>query len=156
MKDSGNSDSPNTDWAVPSAAGPVRARVRLPGSKSMTNRALVLAALADGDTEVAAPLEARDTRLMANGLRSLGSLITESARSWLVGPSGPAGGGNASVDVGNAGTVLRFLPAVAALTKLDVDFLGDERISQRPVGPLLGALGELGARISGSGAVPFT
>jgi len=150
------SDSVTADWAVPSAARPVRALVRLPGSKSITNRALVLAALSDGDTEVVRPLKARDTRLMADGLRALGSEIAESGESWRISRGTDAGRSSTRVDVGNAGTVLRFLPAVAALTKLDVDFYGDERMSQRPVGPLLGALGELGARISGNGAVPFT
>ncbi len=124
----------------------------------MTNRALVLAALADSETEIARPLEARDTRLMADGLRALGCEITEGGQSWRVRPSplAAAGPGDVSVEVGNAGTVLRFLPPVAALTRLNVAFLGDSRIRERPVGPLLGALAELGAKVSGDGAVPFT
>jgi len=149
------------DWLAPRAPGPVRARVRLPGSKSMTNRALILAALSDRPTVINGPLVARDTMLMAGALRSLGCRIEEQPGAWRVEPAGlrhPAAGGRAThVDVGNAGTVLRFVPPVAALTSSDVRFTGDERVSRRPVGPLLAALREAGAEISdnGSGSVPF-
>src|SRR5579859_2946657 len=149
------------DWLAPRALGPVRARVRLPGSKSMTNRALILAALSDRPTIINGPLVARDTTLMAGALRALGCRIEEQPGAWRVEPAGlrhPAAGGRAThVDVGNAGTVLRFVPPVAALTSSDVRFTGDERVSQRPVGPLLAALREAGAEISdnGSGSVPF-
>jgi 3-phosphoshikimate 1-carboxyvinyltransferase len=158
----------HSDWLVPHAARPVHALVDLPGSKSMTNRALVLSALAEGPVEIVAPLAARDTRLMAEGLRALGCVITETDGSWVVEPlSGQPGrraGRSAEVDVdvdfdvGNAGTVLRFLPAVAAMSGMQVRFTGDPRIAERPVGPLLRALTELGARISagGTGSVPFT
>jgi 3-phosphoshikimate 1-carboxyvinyltransferase len=127
----------------------------------MTNRALVLSALADGPVEIVGPLAARDTRLMAEGLRALGCVITETDGSWVVEPlSGQPGrraGRSAEIDVGNAGTVLRFLPAIAALSGMQVRFTGDPRIAERPVGPLLRALTELGARISaaGTGSVPF-
>lgn len=176
------------DWQAPAASGPVRALVRLPGSKSMTNRALVLAALADGPTTIRNPLRARDTELMAAALRALGAEIaahdhdgSRPVPSWLVTPAargaataadvaqagampahpGSARGGarlRAAVDVGNAGTVLRFVPPVAALTAADVDFRGDDRASARPVGALLAALRELGATIDdeGRGAIPFT
>ncbi|HKR69207.1 MAG TPA: 3-phosphoshikimate 1-carboxyvinyltransferase [Streptosporangiaceae bacterium] len=152
------------DWLVPRARGPVRAVVRLPGSKSMTNRALVLGALSDRPTVISAPLIARDTRLMADALRALGCRIEEAKGSWLVEPASAAGqplpdAGRAGiqVDVGNSGTVLRFVPPVAALTRADVAFRGDQRVSQRPVGPLLTALRKLGVTIadSGTGAVPF-
>jgi 3-phosphoshikimate 1-carboxyvinyltransferase len=152
------------DWQAPAASGPVQARLRPPGSKSMTNRALVLAALAGGPTMITNPLRARDTLLMAAALRGLGTVIEEDV-------PGPAGGGQpevwrvmpgqlggaAVVDVGNAGTVLRFVPPVAALARADVEFRGDARIASRPVGPLLAALRELGAVIDdqGRGAVPF-
>jgi 3-phosphoshikimate 1-carboxyvinyltransferase len=148
------------DWLVPTAPGPVDARVRLPGSKSMTNRALVLAALADAETEIIDPLIARDTTLMADGLRALGCEIAETAGRWRVTPlpTLTAQRGRAQIDVGNAGTVLRFLPPVAALTGLDVRFIGDRRVSERPVGPLLTALASLGGQFStdGANAVPFT
>src|SRR5215831_6493825 len=153
-------------WPVPAATGPVRARLSVPGSKSMTNRALVLAALADGPGTIAGPLRARDTLLMRAALTALGTTITDKAPndagqtglgpSWQVTPGRP--GADVSVDVGNAGTVLRFAPPLAALTGVRVAFHGDTRASERPVGPVLGALRELGAVIDdeGRGAIPFT
>ena len=145
-------------WASPAAAGPVSARIRLPASKSVTNRALVLAALGDGPTVVANPLQARDTRLAADGLRALGTQIIESRTGWVITPGHPAPDSLVSVDVGNAGTVMRFLPGLAALTSAVVAFDGDARARQRPVGPILAALRRLGASIEdgGRGAVPFT
>lgn len=155
------------DWLVPRAPGPIRALVRLPGSKSMTNRALVLAALSGRPTLITGPLVARDTRLMADALRALGCRITESAEGWQVEPAphgvpgGPAGPGqpgiDIDIDVGNAGTVLRFVPPLAALTDADVTFRGDARVSKRPVGPLLDAMRALGATVSddAAGTVPF-
>jgi 3-phosphoshikimate 1-carboxyvinyltransferase len=151
------------DWTAPAATGPVRARLRPPGSKSMTNRALVLAALASAPTVISNPLRARDTLLMAAALRSLGAVIDEARddgpggepAAWLVAPGRPDGG--AVIDVGNAGTVLRFVPPAATLGRADVEFRGDERAASRPVGPLLAALRELGAVIDdgGRGTVPF-
>jgi 3-phosphoshikimate 1-carboxyvinyltransferase len=145
-------------WASPAAAGPVSARVRLPASKSITNRALVLAALGDGPAVIGNPLRARDTALAAGALRALGCAITESRTGWLIAPGQPTPGSAVSVDVGNAGTVMRFLPALAALTSATVTFDGDERIRLRPIGPILAALRQLGARIEdgGRGAAPFT
>ena len=153
-------------WPAPAATGPVRARLSVPGSKSMTNRALVLAALADGPGTIAGPLHARDTLLMRAALTALGATITDNVRgdtgpaamasSWQVTPGRP--GADVSVDVGNAGTVLRFVPPVAALTGVRVAFHGDTRAAERPVGPVLAALRELGAVIDdgGRGAIPFT
>jgi 3-phosphoshikimate 1-carboxyvinyltransferase len=158
------------DWRAPAAIGPVRAHVRPPGSKSVTNRALVLAALADGPTMITNPLRARDTRLMADALRALGTVIDEDGGASDGAASAESGGeygiwrvtpgltdGAAVVDVGNAGTVMRFVPPVAALTRGSVEFTGDARIAQRPIGPLLAALRELGAVINdgGRGSAPF-
>ena len=161
-------------WAAPTAAGPVSARILLPPSKSITNRALVLAALSDQPARIANPLRARDTLLAAAALRAMGAgieddaggstavpipgLISGSVPGWRVIAGQPPAGSRVSVDVGNAGTVMRFLPAVAALTSAAVHFDGDERIRQRPVGPILAALRDLGARIDdgGLGAAPFT
>jgi len=144
-------------WPAPAAAGPVRASVTLPGSKSMTNRALVLAALADGPGAITRPLHARDTLLMARALTALGARIDtgDTPGTWRVTPGRPAG--TARVDVGNAGTVMRFVPPVAALTAATVEFHGDALASQRPVAPILAALRELGAVIDdgGRGAIPF-
>jgi 3-phosphoshikimate 1-carboxyvinyltransferase len=155
-------DNQDRLWHSPAAAGPVSARVRLPASKSITNRALVLAALSDGPATITNPLLARDTRLAAGALQALGTQITEEERSsrtgWRITPGKPRADSVVSVDVGNAGTVMRFLPAVAALTPATVHFDGDARARQRPVGPILAALREAGADIDdgGRGAVPFT
>jgi 3-phosphoshikimate 1-carboxyvinyltransferase len=159
-------DDQDGTWAAPAAAGPVRARIWLPASKSITNRALVLAALSDRPARIANPLRARDTLLAAEALRALGTEVTDDAdgspavsiSGWRVTAGQPPAGSRVSVDVGNAGTVMRFLPAVAALTSAQVHFDGDERIRQRPVGPILAALRDLGARIEddGRGAAPFT
>ena len=167
MKQVGQNGAPSAGrWPAPAAPGPVRARLSVPGSKSMTNRALVLAALADGPGTIAGPLHARDTLLMRAALTALGATITDEARgdagpagmipSWQVTPGQP--GADVSVDVGNAGTVLRFAPPVAALTGVRVAFHGDTRAAERPVGPVLAALRELGAVIDdgGRGAIPFT
>jgi 3-phosphoshikimate 1-carboxyvinyltransferase len=149
--------SPAPRWVAPVADGPVRAAVTLPGSKSMTNRALVLAALARQPGVITGPLEARDTLLMRRALTALGTVIDDTdPRRWQVTPGQPAGG--AVVDVGNAGTVMRFVPPVAALTRVTVEFRGDARASERPAAPLLAALRDLGAVIhdGGRGAIPFT
>ena len=152
-------------WRAPQAGGPVRARLRVPGSKSMTNRALVLAALAAGPTDILNPLQARDTLLMAGALRALGATVDTGtagdsrgtgAAAWRVSPGWAAS--DARVDVGNAGTVMRFVPPVAALASVATEFHGDPRASQRPVGGIISALRELGAVIDdgGRGAIPFT
>jgi len=126
---------------VPAADGPVSGRIRLPASKSITNRALVLAALSDRPARIANPLRARDTLLAAAALRAMGTEVadgpgeaTVSTSGWLVTAGQPPPGSRVSVEAGNAGTVIRFLPAVAALTSAAVHFDGDERIRQRPVG----------------------
>lgn len=150
-------ETPPAVWLAPRATGPVRAQVRLPGSKSMTNRALVLAALAAGPAEVRHPLRARDTLLMAGALRALGAQVdTGQPRAWPVTPGWASR--DTQVDVGNAGTVMRFVPPVAALASVAVRFHGDPRAAQRPVGAIIAALRELGADIDdgGRGAIPFT
>ncbi|HVM26633.1 MAG TPA: 3-phosphoshikimate 1-carboxyvinyltransferase [Mycobacteriales bacterium] len=134
-------------WPAPAAPGPLAAVVELPGSKSVTNRELVLAALADGRSTVRRPLRSRDTELMAAGLRALGVDVEDGPDgSWLVhGRPGPLLPVADRVDVGNAGTVARFLPAVAALADGAVRFDGDPRVRERPLGALLEALAVLGA-----------
>jgi len=150
-------------WRAPAAQGPVRATLRLPGSKSISNRALILAALSDGPSVIHGLLRARDTALAIGALRALGGGVEERGTEVAVRPGSPAAdvtGSRAavSVDVGNAGTVMRFLPAVAALTPADVAFDGDPRARERPVGALLSALRILGVSIEddGRGALPFT
>ncbi len=141
-------------WRAPfRTKGAISSRLVIPGSKSVTNRALVLAALAASPSTLRRPLISRDTTLMKNGLISMGVTITESSISeevqWSVLPGellGPA-----LVDVGNAGTVMRFLPAVAALAKGAISFDGDARSHERPIGPVIRALEELGVEIDHSG-----
>ncbi|HEX9043362.1 MAG TPA: 3-phosphoshikimate 1-carboxyvinyltransferase [Trebonia sp.] len=145
-------------WRAPAAHGPVRATLRLPGSKSITNRALILAALSDSPSVLRGVLQARDTSLAIGALRALGCTIDSRGTEVRVTPGAPARGSTVRVDVGNAGTVMRFLPAVAALTPADVAFDGDPRARERPVGALLTALRTLGVAIDdgGRGALPFT
>ena len=146
----------NPVWTTPHRSTPVDAVVSLPGSKSITARALVVAALADGPSRIVRPLRARDTDLMAAGLRALGTDIAEDGDDWVVTPhdlQGPA-----EVDAGLAGTVLRFLPPVAALAAGPVTFDGDARIRERPNAGLIAGLRALGVEIEdgGRGRAPFT
>ncbi|MFD2416282.1 3-phosphoshikimate 1-carboxyvinyltransferase [Amycolatopsis pigmentata] len=145
-------------WSAPGVSGPLDATVRVPGSKSITNRAYVLAALADGPTVVAEPLDSRDTRLMLGALSALGAAHETVEGGVALRPLAREGTDPVSVALGNAGTVARFTPALAALGRAPVRFDGDEAIRRRPIAPLLRALTELGADIDddGRGAPPFT
>ncbi|MEU0084001.1 3-phosphoshikimate 1-carboxyvinyltransferase [Streptomyces sp. NPDC006274] len=160
-------------WPAPLATGAVEATVTVPGSKSVTNRALVLAALASEPGWLRRPLRSRDTLLMSAALQAMGVGIEETVSSstegggpadeaagageaWRVIPSGLHG--PATVDVGNAGTVMRFLPPVAALADGPIRFDGDPRSYERPLNGVIDALRTLGARIDddGRGALPLT
>jgi 3-phosphoshikimate 1-carboxyvinyltransferase len=153
---------PSPDWPAPAVGDRIDAVVALPGSKSLTNRFLVLAALANGTSRLRRPLRSRDTLLMAEALRALGAGIDDGTTDslgradWIVTPASLRGGG--TVDCGLAGTVMRFLPPVAALCNGPVAFDGDEQARVRPMGPVLEALRALGARIDdeGRGTLPFT
>ena len=138
-------------WRAPfRGSRPVNATITIPGSKSVTNRALILSALASSPSILRKPLRSRDTELMAQGLRSLGIGISEGRDDngdevWTVTPGqlfGPT-----SIDVGNAGTVMRFLPPLAALAKGLIHFDGDPRSHERPLGPVISALEDLGVII---------
>ncbi|MEV4897673.1 3-phosphoshikimate 1-carboxyvinyltransferase [Nonomuraea sp. NPDC055795] len=149
---------PAQHWPAPVAAAPVVATVALPGSKSVTNRALLLAALADGPGLVRQALRSRDADLMVAALRALGAGFeavaeTPAGIDWRVTP-GPITGG-ANIDVGLAGTVMRFVPPMAALADGEVRFDGDAHARKRPMGPILDALRALGASIDND-ALPFT
>ncbi|MGH3888230.1 MAG: 3-phosphoshikimate 1-carboxyvinyltransferase, partial [Pseudonocardiaceae bacterium] len=140
-------------WAAPLAHEPVRATVAVPGSKSITNRALLLTALAGTGGTLRRALRSRDTDLMVDALRALGVPVTcrddvleVAAHGGLRGPT--------TVDCGLAGTVMRFVPPLAALADGPVRFDGDERARQRPMGAMLGALRALGCRLDGDG-LPF-
>ncbi|MFJ8073015.1 3-phosphoshikimate 1-carboxyvinyltransferase [Streptomyces sp. NPDC096176] len=161
-------------WPAPLATGAVEATVTVPGSKSVTNRALVLAALAAEPGWLRRPLRSRDTLLMSAALQAMGVGIEETVSSsttggtddgkdlaaageaWRVIPSGLHG--PATVDVGNAGTVMRFLPPVAALADGPIRFDGDPRSYERPLHGVIDALRILGARIDddGRGSLPMT
>ena len=149
--------APPDPWPAPQAAAPLRAVVELPGSKSVTNRLLVLAALAGGTSTVRRPLRSRDTELMAAALTGLGAPVDARGDDWVVtGTGGPLHPVRDAVDVGNAGTVARFLPPVAALCDGSVRFDGDPRVRERPLGPLLVALARLGADLDRTDALPVT
>ena len=140
----------NAHWPAPfRGRTPVHAQVRIPGSKSVTNRALILASLATTPSTIRKPLISRDSELMSAGLLALGISITGSDEAWQITPAplrGPA-----RVDVGNAGTVMRFLPPLAAFAQGDISFDGDPRSYERPLGPVIKALEELGIEIEHGG-----
>ncbi|MAY95093.1 MAG: 3-phosphoshikimate 1-carboxyvinyltransferase [Nocardioides sp.] len=142
-------------WPAPRATSPVEATVGLPGSKSLTNRALVLAALADGPSVVHRALRSRDSLLMAAALTGLGSHVDTSTDDWTVTPGAFAG--DTEVDCGLAGTVMRFVPPVAALSHGTVSFDGDPHMRTRPIGEVLLALRHLGVEVDDDdrGALPF-
>ncbi|MCL2804028.1 MAG: 3-phosphoshikimate 1-carboxyvinyltransferase [Micrococcales bacterium] len=180
---------PGDPWPAPLAPGPLAAAVSLPGSKSLTARYLALAALASGSTRLRGALRSRDSDLMAQALRALGCHIADAGTTLAIDPpagshspaaapglaagpaqtdadlaAGPAqkNAGLASpalIDVGLAGTVMRFLPPVAALANQPIKFDGDAAARRRPIAPLLQALIELGAKVSyhdQDGCLPFT
>ncbi|MEO6501739.1 MAG: 3-phosphoshikimate 1-carboxyvinyltransferase [Jatrophihabitantaceae bacterium] len=151
----GETARPRTPWSAPTADGPVTAVIELPGSKSLTNRALVLAALSTTPTRISAPLRARDTLLMAAALRSLGVDLQDDGADWVVRPGALHGG---SVDCGLAGTVMRFVPPLAALAVGDSHFDGDPAARTRPMSTLIDGLRQAGAVISdrSCGVLPFT
>ena len=144
----------NAHWpAIYRGATPVDISVVIPGSKSVTNRALILAAQAKSPSTLRRPLVSRDSELMVAGLRALGIGIEETTAvvdgveelQWIVTPAPMQGG--VRVDVGNAGTVMRFLPPLAALATGEVVFDGDPRSYERPLGPVIKELEELGVSI---------
>ncbi|MCX6482578.1 MAG: 3-phosphoshikimate 1-carboxyvinyltransferase [Mycobacterium sp.] len=144
-------------WPAPHAAAPVDATVTVPGSKSQTNRTLILAALAaaggQGSSTIRGALRSRDTDLMIGALRELGIEISGDGSDLTIsGSLAPAP--SASIDCGLAGTVLRFVPPLAALRTAVVAFDGDEQARARPITPLLDALRGLGVDITGDG-LPF-
>jgi 3-phosphoshikimate 1-carboxyvinyltransferase len=149
-------------WPSPTATAPLHAALTLPGSKSLTNRELILAALADGPSLLRAPLHSRDTALMIQALSTLGVSITEVPGVGAFGPDllvTPAElSGGVSIDCGLAGTVMRFLPFVAALALGPVAFDGDPAARRRPMRTIVNALRGLGVDVNddGRGALPFS
>lgn len=142
-------------WPAPVAKGPIDAEVPLPGSKSLTNRELVLSALADEPTLLVAPLKSRDSHLMVEALRSLGTQIKELESGDLLVTPAPFDQ-RAMIDCGLAGTVMRFVPPVAALSTAHVHFDGDEAARRRPMSVTISSLRDLGVEVDDrDGALPF-
>lgn len=136
--------------------GRLAGTIRVPGSKSLTNRALVAAALAPGESEIVAPLDADDTRVLASALGRLGAKVELGRGAWTV--RGPlAGGGRDEVllDVGPAGTPARFLLALLSAVPGRFVLDGSPRMRERPMGPLVAALRSRGARIDALGREGF-
>jgi 3-phosphoshikimate 1-carboxyvinyltransferase len=155
-------------WPAPFAARPVDATVTVPGSKSLTNRYLVLAALADGPSRLRAPLHSRDSALMIEALRQLGATVTEVPGDGAFGPdleilpiNMDAAPADTAIDCGLAGTVMRFVPPVAALCRGASRFDGDPHARKRPMGTIIAALTGLGVAVGApdggpASSLPFT
>ncbi|WP_296648734.1 3-phosphoshikimate 1-carboxyvinyltransferase [Rhodoluna sp.] len=144
-------------WPAPIATGALNATVSLPGSKSLNNRELVLSAIASEPTLLTDTLASRDSTLMIEALRSLGTQVqVNDDGSVLVTPG--AFNREAKIDCGLAGTVMRFVPPISLLSNQDVLFDGDEAARRRPMNVTIDSLRALGAEVSdnGSGALPFT
>jgi 3-phosphoshikimate 1-carboxyvinyltransferase len=148
-------------WAAPTATAPVVAVVHVPGSKSASNRALILAAIADGPSTITGLLDAVDTQLMMAGLRLLGNEVHVVDRDEIgnvtVRVTPHFMRGPATIDVGLAGTVMRFLPPMAALAHGEITFDGDGHARRRPMGTVIESLKELGVKVydRGTGRLPF-
>lgn len=151
-------------WPAPHSAdypGPLTATVTVPGSKSLTNRHLLLAALAAEPTTIHGALRSRDSQLMITALRALGADITESADGTTITVTPLTQGANVddiTIDCGLAGTVMRFLPIAATLVKGTIRIDGDEGAKVRPMSPILDALEDLGVEITRHNGdfLPFT
>ncbi len=139
------------------ATGPLNAAVELPGSKSLNNRELVLSALADAPTLLTGTLASRDSSLMIDALRALGTQIDVNTDGSILVTPKPFDR-SASIDCGLAGTVMRFVPAVSVLANGDVKFDGDEGARRRPMHTTIDSLRSLGTSVTdeGAAALPFT
>lgn len=139
-------------WTAPVAQGPIQWTQPIPGSKSITNRAFILAALADSPSLLHNPLTSRDTDLMAQALRSLGVGVEAEGDDIRITPGELSGG---FIDCGLAGTVMRFIPPAAALASGPVEIDGDEQARVRPMATMSQALRELGVQVSAD-TLPMT
>ena len=155
-------DDDVTWWSAPVCPDPVDAVVEVPGSKSITNRALILAALSDGPSRIGRALRSRDTDLMTEALRTLGVGITtheidDATVDLEVVPHYLRTERPTTIDVGLAGTVMRFLPPVAALAHGDLAFDGDRAARRRPMATLIEALRDVGVDVedAGRGLLPI-
>ncbi len=144
-------------WLAPLATGPLDAAVELPGSKSLNNRELVLSALASEPTQLTGTLDSRDSALMIDALRSLGTQIdVNTDGSVLVTPK--PFDRSATIDCGLAGTVMRFVPPLSVLANGEIKFDGDEGARRRPMHTTIESLRALGTAVTddGAAALPFT
>ena len=142
----------NALWPAPQAQQPIDATVAIPGSKSITNRALILSALADGPSTINGALISRDTQLMADALRQLGTTITFDGTTIHVVPTEQLTGG--MINCGLAGTVMRFVPPLAVLAHGTVEFDGDPQARRRPMATTISSLVALGATVHSSSGMP--
>ncbi|MER7798661.1 3-phosphoshikimate 1-carboxyvinyltransferase [Microbacterium sp. NPDC096154] len=156
-------DAPQGEYAAPAADGPLDAALTIPGSKSLTNRELILAALAEGPSRLLSPLQSDDSRRMVEGLEALGVRV-ETVRGegpfgpdLRVHPATPFAGG-ATVDCGQAGTVMRFLAPLAGFASGDVLVTAHENALHRPMAEMIRALRDVGVDIDDGGhwSLPFT
>ena len=146
-------ESYSRNWLAPSTQNQLAATISLPGSKSLTNRELVLSAIANEPTTLRGLLISRDSHLMIEALRKLGTEIEVSGTEAMVTPkplSGPA-----KIDCGLAGTVMRFVPALATLASGQIDFDGDLAARKRPMKTTIDSLSALGVSVSGE-SLPFS
>ena len=143
-------------WNAPNRTNPIAARVRIPGSKSLTNRWLIMAALSGGECRINHPLQARDTLLMAQALSALGSSVEIQDEAFVITPGTTSDA--TQVDCGLAGTVMRFVPPVAALSSGNIRFDGDPHARVRPMKQIISALRGLDVEINDDerGTLPFT
>jgi len=144
-------------WLAPVATGPLNAAVELPGSKSLNNRELVLSALADAPTLLTGTLASRDSSLMIDALRALGTQIDLNTDGSILVTPKPFDR-SATIDCGLAGTVMRFVPPISVLANGDVKFDGDEGARRRPMHTTIDSLRALGTSVTdeGAAALPFT
>ncbi|WP_104913891.1 3-phosphoshikimate 1-carboxyvinyltransferase [Pontimonas salivibrio] len=158
-----HSPAASSPWQAPVASKILDASVELPGSKSLTNRELVLAALASGPSTITGGLRARDTDLMIQALEALGATIkvdhTDGLDQWRITPISFSSIADKPVviDCGLAGTVMRFVPPMVLLGFQPVKFQGDEHASHRPMSGVLEGLRQLGAEVydQGTPGLPF-
>lgn len=150
-------------WLAPTIQHAISGSVSLPGSKSLTNRELVLSALASSPSRLRNPLDSRDSQLMIESLMTLGTQINASERSdiYIVPPTTDIEAASplkARIDCGLAGTVMRFVPPMAALFAGEITFDGDEAARRRPMKTTIDSLRALGVSVEdqGTGALPFT
>ncbi len=160
MSEQNYSPRAKESWPAPSVHHAISAQVTLPGSKSLTNRELVLSALATSPTQLRKPLESRDSQLMIEALRKLGTQINrdENGNLLIIPATTDISLSTVNIDCGLAGTVMRFVPPMAALTHGEIIFDGDEAARRRPMKTTIESLRGLGISVedNGSGALPFT